>query len=97
ENREYKTGTFPLTANGKALAENKTEGFVKILADSQYGEVVGVHIVADNATDLINEAASVMELEGCLEDMANIVHTHPAISETLLEASLDSLGKPIHK
>ncbi|MFW5799392.1 MAG: dihydrolipoyl dehydrogenase [Spirochaetota bacterium] len=93
---EYNEGTFPLTANGKALTEGFTEGFVKILSEKKYGEVIGVHIVAPNATDMINEAVTLMQLEGCVEDVANVIHTHPTISETFREASLVSIEKPIH-
>jgi dihydrolipoamide dehydrogenase len=93
---KYKVGKFPLSANSKAMAEGHREGFVKILAEEKYGEVMGVHIVSPNATDMINEAVAIMRMEGCLEDVSAIVHTHPAVSETLVEASHVALDKPLH-
>jgi dihydrolipoamide dehydrogenase len=90
------TGKFPLSANGKALAEGQSEGFVKIVSDKKYGEILGVHIVADNATDLIGESVLAMQMEGTVYDIASVVHAHPTFSETILEATLKGLGKPLH-
>jgi len=89
-------GKFPLAANGKALAEGESDGFVKIVSDKKYGEILGVHIVAENATDLISESVLAMQLEGTLLDVASAVHPHPTLSETVLEASLKGLGTPLH-
>jgi dihydrolipoamide dehydrogenase len=94
--REYSKGVFPLSANGKAMAEGNTEGFVKVLAEKKYGEVLGVHIVAPHATDMIAEAIAIMELEGTLEDVGRIVHAHPTVSESIVEASLAAAGMPRH-
>lgn len=93
---EYRMGQFPLAVNGKAMAEGATEGFVKVLAESKYGEVVGVHIIAPSATDMIAEAASIMQLEGTIEDVGRVVHAHPTISEGLLEATFKAMDKPLH-
>lgn len=99
EGIEYRVGEFPLTANGKALAEGSNDGFVRILSDKKYGEVLGVQIVADHATDLISEASALMQLESTIYDIAKTVHAHPTISEAFTEAGLDGLdgGTAIHK
>ncbi len=93
---EYKVGEFPMSANGKAMIEGYMEGFVKVLAESKYGEVMGVHIVAPNATDMIAEAVSIMRLEGTLEDVGEVVHAHPTVSETVMEAVFKAMDRPIH-
>jgi dihydrolipoamide dehydrogenase len=93
---EYRVGEFPLSVNGKAMTEGVTEGFVKVLAEAKYGEVVGVHIIAPHATDMIAEAVSMMKLEGTLEDIGTVVHAHPTISETILEASFKAADRPLH-
>jgi dihydrolipoamide dehydrogenase len=89
-------GEFPMSVNSRAMVEGTPEGFVKILADKQYGEVLGVHIVAEQATDLIAEAAMCMKTEGTLDDLSRVVHAHPTVSETLLEAGFKAMGKPLH-
>ena len=90
------TSTFPLSANGKAMAEGDTTGFVKIVHDKKYGEVIGVHIVASHATDMIAEAAVSMMLEGTIYDIAKTVHPHPTLSEIVMEAAHGAVDKPIH-
>lgn len=87
---------FPLSANGKAMAEGDTTGFVKIVHDKAYGEVIGVHIVASHATDMIAEAAVSMALEGTIYDIAKTVHPHPTLSEIVMEAAHGAVDKPIH-
>lgn len=94
---DYKVGEFQLTANGKALAEGANEGFVRILSDKKYGEVLGVQIVADHATDLISEASAFMQLESTVYDIAQTVHAHPTISEAFTEAGMEGLDGAIHK
>ncbi|MFA5524962.1 MAG: dihydrolipoyl dehydrogenase [Tissierellales bacterium] len=89
-------GTFPLSANGKALAEGDRDGFVKIVANKQYGEILGMHMMASTATDMIAEGVMTMELEGTLEDLARGIHPHPTLSETVMEAAHLALGSPIH-
>lgn len=90
------TSSFPMTANGKAMAEGDTDGFVKIVADEKYGEVLGVHIIASHATDMIAEAVTTMELEGTVYDLAKAVHPHPTLSEVVMEAAHGAVDKPIH-
>jgi dihydrolipoamide dehydrogenase len=93
---EYKVGKFPFSANGRARAMNAIEGFVKILADAKTDRVLGVHIIGPEAGTLIAEAAAVMEFGGSSEDIARTCHAHPTLEETLKEAALAVLGRPIH-
>jgi len=94
---EYRIGEFPLTANGKALAEDNAEGFIRILSEKKFGEVLGVQIAASNATDLISEAAAFMAVEATVYDVARTIHAHPTISEIFLEAGMDAADQAIHK
>lgn len=87
---------FPMSVNGKALAEGYSEGFVKIVADKQYGEVLGIHILAPHATDMIAEAVTTMELEGTVHELAKAIHPHPTLSEMVMEAAHGAIDKPIH-
>jgi dihydrolipoamide dehydrogenase len=87
---------FPLSANGKALAEGESTGFVKIVFDKTYGEVLGVHIVASHATDMIAEAVASMELEATIHDLAKTIHPHPTLSEIVMEAAHGAVDQPIH-
>lgn len=82
----YRVSELPLSANGKALSEGNTEGFVRILSEVKYGQVLGVQIIASNATDMISEAAAFMEAEATIYDVAKTVHAHPTISEVFMEA-----------
>ena len=90
------TSLFPLSANGKALAQGDQTGFVKIIFDKTYGEVLGVHIVAAHATDMIAEATASLELEATVYDLAKTVHPHPTLSEVVMEAAHGAVDKPIH-
>lgn len=96
QNRPYKVSKFPLSANGKALAEGDSDGFVKILVDPTYGEILGIHILAPNATDIIAEAVVTMELEGTVHEVAKAIHPHPTLSEIMMEAAHGAVDKPIH-
>jgi dihydrolipoamide dehydrogenase len=82
---EYQIRQHPLTANGKALAEGNSEGFIRIIYEPIYHEVLGVQIVATHATDLISEAGILMELEGTTFDLARTIHAHPTISEIYMD------------
>lgn len=94
---DYKVSEFPMSANGKAMTEGHLEGAVRILSDNKYGEVLGVQIIANNATDMISEAAAYMELEATVYDIAQTVHAHPTISEVFMEAGFEAVDKAIHK
>lgn len=96
-NVDYKINEFPMSANGKALTEGNSEGIVRILSEKKYGEVLGVQIIADNATDLIAEASAFMSVESTVYDVVKTVHAHPTISEVFMEASMDAYDKAIHK
>jgi len=85
---EIKVGKFPFSANSKASIINAHEGFVKVVTDAKYGEVLGVHIIGASATELIAEAVVAMELEATLEELMFTIHAHP----TLAEAMLDGFG-----
>lgn len=93
----YKVTEFPLTANGKALIEGHTDGLVRILSEKKYGEVLGVQIIAEHATDMIAEAAAILRLEGTVFDVANTIHAHPTVSEIFMEAGFAAFDQPIHK
>lgn len=93
---DVETSMFPLSANGKALAEGDQTGFVKIVFDKKYGEVLGVHIVASHATDMIAEAVASLELEATVHDLAKTVHPHPTLSEIVMEAAHGAVDQPIH-
>ncbi len=81
---EYAVETLPLASNAKALIEGDTEGFVRILYEKRFGEVLGVQIVGLHATDLIAEASAIMQAEGTIYDIAKIVHAHPTVSEVFM-------------
>ena len=92
----YKVGKFPFTANGRAKANHATDGFVKILADAGTDRVLGVHIVSANASEMIAEAAVLMEFGGSAEDLARTCHAHPTLTEAVKEAALAVDKRAIH-
>lgn len=91
-----KTGRFPFAAVGRAVSIGETDGFVKVVTDTQSGRVVGIHIVGPNASDLISEGALALETVATAEDIALTVHPHPTLGEAMMEASAASLGHAIH-
>ena len=95
-NVAYKVGRFPFSANGRARTSGETEGFVKILSDPKYGEILGAHIIGAHATELIHELTVARENELTVEEIELAIHAHPTLSEAIAEATLDSLGKMIH-
>jgi len=94
--REVAVGKFPFTASGKAVALGETEGFIKVIADKATGELLGVHIVGAEATEIIHEFAVGRTLEATLEEIIHTIHAHPTLSEAALEATLAALGQAIH-
>ena len=94
EGRDYRIGEFPLSSNGKALAEGIAEGYVRVLYGPKLGEVFGVQIFAEGATDMIAEASLLMEMEGTVYDLAGTVHAHPSVSEIFFEAGKRSSPGP---
>jgi dihydrolipoamide dehydrogenase len=83
---EVKVGKFPFAGNSKATILGDHDGFVKIVSDAKYGEILGVHIIGPQATELIAEAVAVLELEGTIEELMFTIHAHPTLSESLLDA-----------
>jgi len=81
-----KVGKFPFAGNSKATIVGNHDGFVKIVADAQYGEILGVHIIGPQATELIAEAVAVMELEGTVDELMFTIHAHPTLAESMLDA-----------
>ena len=96
EGYEVKTGRFPYAANGKALGLRETDGFVKIVSDTDSGDILGVHIVGAHASTLIHEAAVAVRLGATARDLAHTVHAHPTLSEMLMESAEAVDGKAIH-
>jgi dihydrolipoamide dehydrogenase len=93
---DYKVGRFNFSANGRARTSGETEGFVKIIRDAKYGEILGAHIVGAHATELIHELAVARENEFTVEEIELAIHAHPTLSEAIAEAVLDSMGRMIH-
>ena len=96
EGVDYKAGKFLFLANGRAKANQTTDGFVKVLADARTDRVLGVHIVGPQAGELIHEAAVLMEFGGSAEDLARTCHAHPTLSEAVKEAAMAVAGRAIH-
>lgn len=94
--REYKTGKFPFSANGRARTMGETSGFVKFIADAKTDELLGCHIIGANASDLIQEVVLAFEYRGSSEDIGITVHSHPTLSESVKEAALGVLGRSLH-
>jgi dihydrolipoamide dehydrogenase len=91
-----KIGKFPFTANSRASIVGQHEGFIKIVSDADYGEILGVHIIGPQATELIAEAVAAMELEATVEDLMWTIHAHPTLSEAMLDASNSVYGMAIN-
>jgi len=93
---EIKIGKFPFTANSKASILGQHDGFIKIVSDAKYGEILGVHIVGPSATELVAEAVAAMELEATAEDLMYTIHAHPTLSEAMLDAANSVYGLAIN-
>ena len=96
EGHDVNVGQFPFQANGKALAINDYAGFVKIVSESQYDQILGVHMIGPHVTDMIAEATGMIRLETTTEELAHTVHPHPTLSEAVMEAAHVVLGQEIH-
>lgn len=94
--QEIRVGKFPFAANGKAAILGERTGFVKIVSDAKYGEILGVHLFGPHATDLIGEAVLAMRLEATAMDISKTIHPHPTLTEALMEAALDVEGIALH-
>ncbi|MFZ9745688.1 MAG: dihydrolipoyl dehydrogenase [Opitutaceae bacterium] len=92
----YKVGKFPFAASGKAVAAGDAEGFVKVITDAATGEILGAHILGNEAPELIAEYVLAMNLEGTVEEIHHSIHAHPTLSEALAEAAAATSGEAIH-
>jgi dihydrolipoamide dehydrogenase len=93
---QVKTGKFPFTANSKASIMNQHEGFIKVVSDAKFGEILGVHIIGPVATEIVSEAVTAMEMEATVEDMMFTIHAHPTVAEGLLDGFSAVEGKAIN-
>ena len=83
---EVKVGKFPFAGNAKATIVGNHDGFVKIVSDAKYGEILGVHIIGPQATEIVAEAVAVLELEGTVDELMFTIHAHPTLAESMLDA-----------
>ncbi len=93
---ELKIGKFPFMASGKAFAAGERDGFVKIIFDAKYGELLGAHIIGNEATELIAEIGIAKSMEATYEAIVKTVHAHPTLSESIMEAAANAYGESIH-
>jgi dihydrolipoamide dehydrogenase len=93
---EVNVGKYPLTAHGRALTAASNDGFVKIVADAKYGEILGVHMIGHNVSELIAEAGIARALEATVEEIAAHAHAHPSMAEAVMEAAFAAMGRAIH-
>ena len=92
-----KVGTFSFAENSRAVAMGETEGGIKVVSDSDSGEIFGVHIIGPEAAELIDGMSLAIRLEATVQDVGNMIYLHPTLSEVLKEASLDVDNRAIHK
>jgi dihydrolipoamide dehydrogenase len=93
---KFKVVKVDHNSNGKALALDEKEGFVKIIADTTYGEILGVTMIGPHVTEMIGEPSAFIHLEGTVEELASMIHPHPSVSESIYEAAASWLGKGVH-
>jgi dihydrolipoamide dehydrogenase len=93
---DVKVGKFPFSASGKARIIGEEEGFVKIVSESKYDEILGVHIIGPHATEILAEACVAMQLESTAEELGRTIHAHPTVSEAVMEAAEDVHKLAIH-
>ncbi len=91
-----KIGKFPFSASGRALAMGEPDGFVKLIFDAQYGELLGVHMIGENVTDLLAELVMAKTLEATEDEIIEAIHPHPTFSEAVMEAAGVAEGRSIH-
>ncbi len=94
--KQLKIGKFPFSASGRALAAGEPDGFVKLIFDAQYGELLGVHMIGENVTDMLSELVMAKKLEATEEEILDAIHPHPTYSEAIMEAAGVAAGKAIH-
>jgi dihydrolipoamide dehydrogenase len=93
----YKVGRFQFMASGKARAINHPEGFVKLIFDSEFDQLIGAHLVGYDATELLAELGLALRLESTAREIMTTVHAHPTLSEAVMEAAADALGECVHQ
>ncbi len=93
---ELNIGRFPLSASGKAIAMGETEGMVKVVAEKEIGDILGVHMIGSEVTELLGEIGMARMLESTTEELGWLTHPHPTISESIKEAALDAQGRAVH-
>jgi dihydrolipoamide dehydrogenase len=96
EKGEIRIGKFPFVASGRALASGETDGFVKLIFDKKYGELLGVHMIGENVTELLAELVLAKKLEATEEEILSAMHPHPTLSEAVMEAAGAADGRAIH-
>ena len=96
EGYAVKVGRFPYAASGKALGMRETDGFVKVVSDQEFGDILGVHILGAHASDLVHEAAVAIRLEASVADLADTIHAHPTLAEAVMEAAEAAHDRAIH-
>ncbi len=96
EGYSVKVGKFPFSASGKSAAIGEREGFVKIVFDEKYGEILGAHIIGAEATELIAELGIAKALETDYQSIVGTIHAHPTLSESIMEAAANAYGESIH-
>ncbi|WP_419861139.1 dihydrolipoyl dehydrogenase [Candidatus Palauibacter sp.] len=93
---EVVTGKYPLGAHGRALTAESADGFVKVVADAKYGEILGVHMIGHNVSELVAEVGMARELEATLDEIVRHAHAHPSMAEAVMEAAFAALGRSVH-
>ncbi|MHC5537917.1 DUF1643 domain-containing protein, partial [Singulisphaera rosea] len=93
---EVRVGRFPFYASGRAVASDEMEGFVKLVFDAKYGELLGAHLIGSQATELIAELVMAKKLEATEEEIIHAMHPHPTYSEAVMEAAGQGLGESVH-
>jgi dihydrolipoamide dehydrogenase len=96
QGKQIKIGKFPFSASGRALAAGESDGFVKLIFDAQYGELLGVHMIGENVTELLAELVMARKLEATEDEIIDAIHPHPTLSEAIMEASGVAVGRAIH-
>src|SRR5438876_9804191 len=96
QGREIRIGKFPFSASGRALAAGETEGFVKLIFDAKSGELLGVHMIGENVTELLAELVLARNLEATESEIIEAMHPHPTLSEAVMEAAGVPVGRAIH-
>jgi dihydrolipoamide dehydrogenase len=94
--REIRIGKFPFSASGRAMAAGETDGFVKLIFDAKYGELLGVHMIGENVTELLSELVLARKLEATEDEIIESMHPHPTMSEAVMEAAGVADGRAIH-